>query len=302
TLAERVLLNPGSAGGPAFHLVLQPPAGARMQWQAGDIAEIGPRNARADIDAFLLANGLSGEAPVQFQDARVPLAESLARARLPANGTATGQALQAFVDTLQPLPHREYSIASIPQDGNLQLLVRLMQREDGTPGIGSGWLCLHAAPGDPIDLRLRANPNFHAPDPATPLVLVGNGTGLAGLRAHLKARVAVGAHRNWLLFGERNAHHDSFHGAELEAWLHAGELAHLDRVYSRDGGPLRYVQDALRAQAPRLRAWLQEGAAIHVCGSLQGMAPGVDAVLVELLGRAGVDALVEAGRYRRDVY
>ena len=40
---------------------------------------------------------------------------------------------------------------------------------------------------------------------APPLILVGNGTGLAGLRAHLHARVAAGARRNWLLFGERNA-------------------------------------------------------------------------------------------------
>ena len=32
------------------------------------------------------------------------------------------------------------------------------------------------------------------------------------------------------------------------------------------------------------------------------MAPGVDAVLVEVLGPARVDALLEAGRYRRDVY
>jgi sulfite reductase (NADPH) flavoprotein alpha-component len=32
------------------------------------------------------------------------------------------------------------------------------------------------------------------------------------------------------------------------------------------------------------------------------MAPGVDAALREVLGDAGVDALLDAGRYRRDVY
>ena len=46
----------------------------------------------------------------------------------------------------------------------------------------------------------------------------------------------------------------------------------------------------------------QRGAAIYVCGSLQGMAPGVDGVLRDILGSTKVDELVEAGRYRRDVY
>jgi sulfite reductase (NADPH) flavoprotein alpha-component len=73
-------------------------------------------------------------------------------------------------------------------------------------------------------------------------------------------------------------------------------------VFSRDGGDARYVQDALRANAVRLRQWLDEGAALYVCGSLQGMAPGVDAVLLALLGDDGVAQLQHSGRYRRDVY
>ena len=51
-----------------------------------------------------------------------------------------------------------------------------------------------------------------------------------------------------------------------------GTLERLDRVFSRDGGPLRYVQDALRANAADVRARIEAGAAIYVCGSLQGMA------------------------------
>jgi sulfite reductase (NADPH) flavoprotein alpha-component len=184
----------------------------------------------------------------------------------------------------------------------LELLVRLMRREDNQPGRGSGWLCMHAAIGNAIDLRIRANPNFHAPEPARPLILIGNGTGLAGLRAHMKARIAVGACRNWLLFGERNAAHDAFHSDELDAWLREGKLTRLDRVYSRDGGTPRYVQDALRSHATALLAWLDEGAAIYVCGSLHGMAPGVDRVLTDLLGQAGLESLLQSGRYRRDVY
>ena len=89
-------------------------------------------------------------------------------------------------------------------------------------------------------------------------------------------------------------------GANLE--LAAGELQHLDLAFSRDQAEKRYVQDLLREQHLRLRDWLSDGAALYVCGSLQGMAGGVDAALRELLGEDEVQGLIEAGRYRRDVY
>lgn len=301
TLRARHLLNPGSAGGPAFHLLLQPADADAPTWQAGDIAEIHPRHANASVVEWLAGSPHAGTEQVHLHGQAMPLAQALACSQLP-DGPAAGQSAQALADSLQPLPHREYSIASIPADGSLELLVRLVHRDDGRAGLGSGWLCRHALIGDAIALRIRSNPGFHRPADDRPLILIGNGTGLAGLRALLKARIADGAHRNWLLFGERSAQHDAFFGEELAFWLRAGKLEHLDRVYSRDSSEHRYVQDALRAQARRLRQWLDDGAAVYVCGSLQGMAPGVDAVLVELLGDTGVQALRQAGRYRRDVY
>ena len=80
------------------------------------------------------------------------------------------------------------------------------------------------------------------------------------------------------------------------------EIGTATGAFSRDRADKRYVQDLLREQHERLHAWLAEGAAIYVCGSLQGMACGVDAALRELLGDQAVDDLIEEGRYRRDVY
>ena len=137
--------------------------------------------------------------------------------------------LPVETERLQPLPHREYSIASVPGEGCVRLLVRRMARPDGTPGLGSGWLCEHAAPGETIDMRLRRNPGFHPPPPELPLVLVGNGTGIAGLRAHLRARVACGARGNWLLFGERSAEHDRFYADDIDRWQAEGWLARWPR-------------------------------------------------------------------------
>ncbi|MGY1410402.1 MULTISPECIES: sulfite reductase subunit alpha [unclassified Luteimonas] len=300
-LASRRLLNPGSLGGPAFHLALQPPPGTAPAWQAGDIAEIGPRNPTAEVDALLAACALDGATVVRFGSQAMPLREALSRAQLPDAVTPPVDA-QALVDALQPLPHREYSIASLPGDGALELLVRQMQRDDGRPGLGSGWLCLHADVGDGIDLRIRRNPNFHPPVGERPLLLIGNGTGIAGLRSLLKAREAAGAGRNWLLFGERQQACDAFFAQDIERWTRNGVIERSDLVFSRDGAGPRYVQDALRAAAPALRARVADGASILVCGSLQGMAPGVDAALREALGEDTLERLRAEGRYRRDVY
>ncbi len=295
-LRQRRLLNPGSSGSGVYHLSLVPLAAALPGWQAGDIAEIGPRNAPQRVELWLAAHGLDGDTPVAGE----PLRQWLARSQLP---TPPADAdLPALVAALEPLPHREYSIASIPADGNLQLLLRLQRQPDGTPGVGSGWLCEHAEPGGEIALRLRSNPGFHPPPAVQPLVLIGNGTGIAGLRAHLRARIEAGARRNWLLFGERHGTHDFFFGDEVRRWQAQGWIERLDAVFSRDGDGRRYVQHALAAASDNLRQWVQDGATVLVCGNLQGMAPGVDAVIEQALGSEGKEQLILQGRYRRDVY
>lgn len=252
-LTARQLINPGSAGDACFHLELQPQAEANATWQAGDIAEIDPRNSTWD-------------------------------------------------DKIETLPHREYSIASLPSDSAIHLLVRQMRRPDGEPGLGSGWLTAGAKIGDDVALRVRANPNFHAPNGTAPLILIGNGTGIAGLRALLKTRIAAGNHRNWLIFGERNVAHDRFYGTEIDQWRAHAQLERVDLVFSRDQSERRYVQHQIRDCADELKRWVADGAAVYVCGSLQGMAPAVDAALTAVLGADTVENLAIAGRYRRDVY
>ena len=202
-----------------------------------------------------------------------------------------------------PAP-RSYSIASIPADGSLHLLVRQTWRADGTPGRASHWLTADLNVGATLTLQLRAHPGFRLEDNAQrPLVLIGNGTGLAGLRAHLRTRAAQGRHANWLIAGERQAAHDQLYGAELQAWQTSGHLQRLDWAFSRDGERKTYVQDLLRQHAALLRQWVETGgAALYVCGSLQGMAEGVDTALRQILGSTAVDELVQQGRYRRDVY
>ena len=192
---------------------------------------------------------------------------------------------------------RRYSLASIPQDGCMQLVVRKVQG-----GLASGWLTAQASIGDEVRVRLVANPSFDAyPHPA-PAIYIGNGSGIAGLRSHLRARVLEGAPRNWLIFGERQQQYDAVCAEEIRDWRERGFLPQLDLVYSRDVNGGGYVQDRMRERAGMLRKWIDDGAVIFVCGSQHGMAGGVDDALADIIGRARLEQLTVAGRYRKDVY
>jgi sulfite reductase (NADPH) flavoprotein alpha-component len=303
-LQHRTCLNAGSPGAPAFYLQLAPPGAVHVGlWQAGDIAEIGPCNSDERLDTFLRqlrpnanTQALSG-LRAQLHRFDLSLDE---KAIKPLRSLADEEVLAA----LSELPHREYSIASIPQSGSLDLLIRQVKDERGELGLGSGWMTHHAREGEKILLRIRRNPHFHPPRPQVPLILIGNGTGMAGLRAHLQARRRDSARQNWLLFGERTAAHDFFFRDEILALQTEGFLQHLDLVFSRDAaaGEPRYVQDLLPINAERLQQWIAAGAAVYVCGSLQGMAQGVDQALSDILGRQTLDELAESLRYCRDVY
>lgn len=208
----------------------------------------------------------------------------------------------------QPAVWRDYTLASLPQDGCAELWVRAATRPDGQPGLGSGWLSHGLAIGAALQLQIRRNSSFHGPKASVPLVLIGNGTGLAGLVAHLKARdharqAGQSVAPAWLLFGERSRHCDALHDTALQAWQASGLLARLDRAFSRDAdAPAHYVQDLLPQHAPALRDWVARGAALYVCGQREGMADGVHRALQQALGQAALDALAAGGRYRRDVY
>ena len=197
---------------------------------------------------------------------------------------------------------REYSIASMPSEGSLHILVRQSRRADGTLGIASGWLTEHAASGSEVPLRIRANSNFHAPDDARPIILIGNGTGLAGLRSHLKARETLRGSRSWLIFGERNAAHDAFYRDDIEKWRASGVLTRVDLAFSRDQETRVYVQHVIERSEKEMREWVAQGATIYVCGSAAGMATAVDEALARALGRDKLNNLLAQRRYRRDVY
>ncbi|MBB6504999.1 sulfite reductase (NADPH) flavoprotein alpha-component [Sphingomonas endophytica] len=287
-LVERRLLNPGSAGGAAWHVALEP-VGDRAMWEAGDILEVLPEQDPARVDAFIRANGLA-----DTSEMRATLMTRL----LPAQVSGA-----VAPETLPPLPHREYSIASVPESGQVELIVRACRAADGFAGLGSGWLTAGLPVHGSVRARIRSNPAFHAPaDPATPLILIGNGTGLAGLLAHLRQRAISGGAPAWLFFGERHPAHDDLHANVRARLAVLGVLAETTAAWSRLGDGPRYVQDAVTAAADRIASAIEAGAAIYVCGSINGMAPGVHGALAGIVGEDVLERMLAEGRYRRDIY
>lgn len=228
--------------------------------------------------------------------------------------TATDWQAGDLVDVLIPEGDgqaRTYSIANLAGKGQIELIVRKQQRPDGQLGVASGWLCEKAQANDVLSLRIRSNPNFHLKqDLSKPIILIGTGAGIAGLRAHLQAKEkailattqAAPARSAWLFFGERTRRHDYLCQAEIEKWQSTGVLSRLDLSFSRDEHTQPYVQHKMLAQAETLREWLAHGAQIIICGNAKKMAPDVDTALRQILGDTQLAQLQTSGRIRRDVF
>jgi len=297
TLTKRDVLNPNSLGAPAFNIELKPTH--EVIWQAGDIAEIQPGNSAERIAVFMQKHQIP--AHTQVDSLQVSIEQALWDKDLTVEVEPFAN-MDHLLEQLPTLPSREYSIASIPSQQVLRLVVRQQSDAQGHLGLGSGWLTQHVPLNSQIALRIRTNDSFHLINDNRPIICICNGTGLAGLMSLLHARTRQNYTQNWLIFGERQREHDFFYQSTIEAWQTTGMLQRLDLAFSRDQEEKVYVHHKLREQAQELKVWVDNGAVIYVCGSINGMASDVDQALIDILGETTVDQLRQQGRYRRDVY
>ncbi|MCR6660483.1 MAG: NADPH cytochrome P450 oxidoreductase family protein [Asticcacaulis sp.] len=218
----------------------------------------------------------------------------------------TGQAAdwQAgdLVEITTPRGHRrDYSIATLPEEGHVDLYVREVCKENGEPGEGSGLLIEGIQVGDSLPLRIKSHKGFHMPEGDGPLLLIGAGSGLAGLGAHILQANAQGR-KVWLIYGERHPERDGTLADQMKTWREEGRLARLDLVFSRpDDSEGQYVQAVVNAQAADIRNWLEADGVVLCCGG-RDMGLAVEHALAAALGQAWVEDAKVSGRYRRDLY
>ena len=226
---------------------------------------------------------------------------------------------EEFVKLLRKLQPRLYSISSSQRvhKDSVHLTVAAVRYESHgrkRKGVASVFLSERAEGEVPIPLFFHSAKHFRLPeDGATPVVMVGPGTGIAPFRAFLYERQGSGAAgKNWLFFGDQRAAYDYLYREELEGMKESGVLTRLDLAFSRDQAEKVYVQQRMLENADELYKWLEEGAHFYVCGDATRMAKDVDAALHQIVERSGghtpeeaakyVEALKKAKRYKRDVY
>jgi sulfite reductase (NADPH) flavoprotein alpha-component len=226
---------------------------------------------------------------------------------------------EAFIESLEPLQPRLYSIASSPKVDakRISLTVDAVRYDVGRRrrlGVASTFLAERIREGQKLKVYVQKAHAFGLPaDPSVPIVMIGPGTGVAPFRAFLHERMATKAPgRNWLFFGHQRSAYDFFYADEFAGMKSQGVLTRLSLAWSRDTDEKFYVQDRMRQSGRDLWAWLADGAHLYVCGDAQRMAKDVERTLVDIVAQHGVRTTDEAvafvaelkrkGRYQQDVY
>ncbi len=224
-----------------------------------------------------------------------------------------------FTKSLRTLTPRLYSVASSLEEfpDEVHVAVEAVRYERFGHlhwGAASTHISDRDTEGETLPVFIENNPRFHLPaSDDTPILMIGNGTGVAPYRGFMQQRSASRASgRSWLIFGHRRFDTDFLYQTEWQRHLATGMLSRLDVAFSRDQDHKVYVQHRLVEHGREVYAWLNDGAHIYVCGDASTMAPAVHSALIEIVKEHGalskerahdtVDELLATGRYHRDVY
>ncbi|WP_110932777.1 assimilatory sulfite reductase (NADPH) flavoprotein subunit [Paenibacillus bouchesdurhonensis] len=230
-----------------------------------------------------------------------------------------GVSASQFISILRKIPSRLYSIASSSKafPDEVHLTVRSVRYEAhgrNRYGVCSVQLAERVEPGDTLPVYIQHNPSFKLPEnPDTPIIMIGPGTGVAPFRAFLGEREETGAEgKNWLFYGDQHFSTDFLYQVEWQRWLKDGVLTRMDVAFSRDTDKKVYVQHRMLEKSREVYEWLQEGAAVYVCGDEKKMAHDVHAALATILEQEGglspeqaaeyLTRMQQEKRYQRDVY
>jgi len=217
---------------------------------------------------------------VHFQSCDVPLAHFL-----------------HFVPRLAPRAYTISSSSSV-QSSKLAMTVSVVGQAyaDGRTftGVATGYM-QHLPVGAEMQLYVRAS-TFRLPrDTATPVILVGPGTGIAPMRAMLQEREYLKGRgrtlgKTMLYFGCKNRKLDYLYQELLEGYVKSGVLDSLRLAFSREQKQKVYVQHLIREDADLLWDLIgNQGAHIYVCGATNMGADVLAAVKEIAAAKGGVD-------------
>ncbi|MBV8573548.1 MAG: flavodoxin domain-containing protein [Acetobacteraceae bacterium] len=347
---EIINLNGSRATAQTFHVELSL-AGSGMAYEPGDAIGFLPSNDPALVEDVLRLAGITDSGIGEQLSERFDI-NTLTREQVTSYATLTADAklgalakdpaeLASFLQDrqlvdllavapnrltaeqltglLRPLQPRLYSVASsraaVGEEAHLLIgAVRWESHGRVRKGVASADVAERRKAGGSMKVYVKPNTHFRLPaDPAQAVIMIGPGTGVAPFRGFLQEREATGATgRNWLFFGARNFTHDFLYQLEWQDWAKSGVLSRIDLAFSRDQREKIYVQHRMWEARRELFAWLEDAAALYVCGDAKSMAKDVQATLQRIVaaesGRSDEGAaeylrgLQKSGRYLKDVY
>ncbi|CAK1356734.1 unnamed protein product [Cercospora beticola] len=233
---------------------------------------------------------------------------------------------EQYVDMLQVLAPRQYSISSSPlvSPDAVSLTIDVhespaLSGQGEFRGVASTYLASRRL-GDRITCFVRPTQiGFRLPQPKTPLIMFAAGTGIAPMRAFLQERSAIAQAQGAdvlgpavLCFGCRHKDKDYIYRDELENWEKQGIVKVLTAFSKMDDGEhRRYVPDLIAEHKEELSQMFRDGGKVFLCGSAARLGKSVSEACMKLYAEArGVtmeDAekwlqSVKTDRYVSDVY
>lgn len=234
--------------------------------------------------------------------------------------------LEHFLRLVPALQPRAYTISSSSHVSPSVVHITVSLTAEPLPtggkfhGVCSSYLLRLRSGIDTCRVFVRES-SFRLPrDPATPVIMVGPGTGIAPMRALLQERrfqrtvqnAPVG--ENVLFFGCKNRELDFIYRDELEQFQDDGTLTTLHLAFSREQAHKVYVQHLMRR--PEIVEQLAEllfkqGAHVYVCGATQ-MGHDVQKAIIDIIGEAQnlstekatkvFESLQSSGRYIQELW
>jgi sulfite reductase (NADPH) flavoprotein alpha-component len=179
---------------------------------------------------------------------------------------------QQLADTLYPIQPRLYSIASSPlyQEGEVHLTIGKLQyqfNQRQKTGMCSYFVATELKPGDAVTAFVHENEGFRLPSDNAPIIMIGQGTGIAPYRAFMQEIEARGlSNKTWLFFGNPHFTTDFLYQTDWQQWYKKKLLTRIDLAWSRDQAEKIYVQHRLKQKAREVFEWIDDGAHIYLCG------------------------------------
>lgn len=315
----------------------------QLNFEVGDALGLWPLNDMADVNTLLRLTRACARTIIQTKNGPMPLLQALHRVFDLVTVTKTTAELwnvdlseddqlidvltkqqptltpQQFIDGLRPLQPRLYSISSSPSKhpGEVHLTVGEVHynvQGHERKGVASTYLGNRLVPGSNVGVYVQKSSHFSLPESdETPLIMIGPGTGIAPFRAFLEEREQRKASgKNWLFFGDQHENADYLYKEQICEWQETGLLNRLSLAWSRDNRQKVYVQHLIEQEGEAFFSWLEQGAAIYVCGDASRMAVDVEQAIVGVISKQGdmkaeaavgyLEGLRKTHRYQRDVY